>query len=102
MLLEVPLIVEVEREPGKPVRIDAFTLVVNAHGGLMEMGIPLRPGIKMLLRQAASGLPKSAKVVGFRSSQDTDGFLIAFEFDSATPKFWPIEFPPEDWELRRS
>ncbi len=24
-------------------------------------------------------------------------FAVAFEFDSANPKFWPVVFPPEDW-----
>jgi len=23
---------------------------------------------------------------------------VAFEFNEPTPKFWPVEFPPADWE----
>ena len=96
MLLQIPLTVEIGRERGNAARIEAFTLVVNAHGGLMEIGIPLGLGQKMLLLLPASGLQKNARVVG--GSHDGNGFLIAFEFDCPTPKFWPIEFPPADWQ----
>jgi hypothetical protein len=23
---------------------------------------------------------------------------VAFEFDEPTAQFWPVNFPPEDWE----
>ena len=97
-MLQIPLMVEAELERGKPVRLDGFTLVVNAHGGLLELGIPLRSGLKITLFQTGSGVWKRARTVGLRRSQDSDGFLVSFEFDSPTPKFWPIEFPPPDWQ----
>jgi hypothetical protein len=95
----MPIILKMELERSRPVRIDAFTLVVNAHGGLLELGLPLRVGQKLAIIRPGSGAQKSAKIVGTRRSQDGDGFLLAFEFDSATPNFWPVEFPPADWSL---
>lgn len=97
VLLQISVIVEAEIDRGKLVRLNAFTLVVNAHGGLLEIGLPLRPGQKVALVLPASGLRKSSRIIGFRRSQDA-GFLVAFEFDSPTPQFWPIDFPPDDWK----
>jgi hypothetical protein len=95
--LQMPVTLEMEVERGKPLRIDAFTLIVNAHGGLLELGLPLRVGQKLSIIHPVSVARKTAKIVGLRRSQDSDGFLLAFEFDSPTPSFWPVEFPPEDW-----
>jgi hypothetical protein len=96
-VLQIPVIVEAEIDRGKPVRLDAFTLVVNAHGGLLEIGLPLRPGQKVTLILPASGVRQSSRIIGFRRSHQT-GFLVAFEFDSPAPPFWPIDFPPADWK----
>jgi hypothetical protein len=95
----MPVILEMQLEKGPPVRIDAFTLVVNAHGGLVELGLPLRTGQKLSIIHPVSGAQKPSKIVGIRRSQDSSDFLLAFEFDSPTPNFWPIEFPPTDWSL---
>ena len=95
----MPVILEMQLEKGPPVRIDAFTLVVNAHGGLVELGLPLRTGQKLSIIHPVSGTQKPSKIVGIRRSQDGDGFLLAFEFDCPTPNFWPIAFPPTDWSL---
>ena len=96
-MLQMPVMLETELERGKPLRIEAFTLVVNAHGGLLELGLPLRAGHKLWIVHPVSGARKASKIVGFRRSQDSDGFLVAFEFDAPTPQFWPVAFPPEDW-----
>ncbi len=95
----MPIILQMELERSRPVRIDAFTLVVNAHGGLLELGLPLRVGQKLEIIHPVSGAQKPSKIVGIRRSQDSSGFLLAFEFDSPTPNFWPVEFPPADWSL---
>src|SRR5579863_8696468 len=97
VLLQIPVNVEAEIDRGEPVRLKAFTLVVNSHGGLLEIGLPLRPGQKVTLILPTSGVRKSSRIVGFRRPQDA-GFLVAFEFDSPTPPFWPIDFPPADWQ----
>ena len=95
----MPVILEMQVQKGPPVRIDAFTLAVNAHGGLLELGLPLRTGQRLSIIHPVSGAQKSVKTVGMRRSQDSSGFLLAFEFDSPTPNFWPVELPPADWSL---
>lgn len=101
MLLQIRVLVETEIEQGKRVRLDAFTLVVNAHGGLLEMGLKVSKGQKLLLTNPAAGVKQVCKVVGTKSSQD-GFFAVAFEFESPTPQFWPIAFPPADWGLVRA
>jgi hypothetical protein len=92
----MPVILEMELERSRPVRIDAFTLVVNAHGGLLELGLPLRVGQKLAITHPGSSAQKSARIVGIRRSQDSSSFLLAFEFLSPTPNFWPVQLPPTD------
>ncbi|HET6929255.1 MAG TPA: hypothetical protein VFI45_02955 [Candidatus Acidoferrum sp.] len=64
------------------------------------MSLPLRTGQRLSLVNPTSGLKKPSRIVGMRRSTDS-GFLVAFEFDTPTPKFWPISFPPEDWQLEQ-
>jgi hypothetical protein len=96
--LQIPVVVETEVEEGKLVRLNAFTLVVNAHGGLLEMSLKVTQGQKMQLANPTMGVKQPCRVVGVRSSQD-GLFAVAFEFDSPTPQFWPIAFPPTGWGL---
>jgi hypothetical protein len=98
VLLQLRVIVTAEIEPARPVRFDAFTLVVNAHGGLLEMAMKARKGQKLLLANPSAGLAESATVVSVKGARD-GGFAVAFEFDKASPHFWPIGFPPKDWNL---
>ena len=91
------VILEFEFDGSRPVRLDAFTVAVNAHGGLVELGLPLRVGQKFAVIHPGSEAPKSAKIVGIRPSRESNGFLLAFEFDSPTTTFWPVRFPPSDW-----
>jgi len=98
VLLQIRVVVETTCEEGKHVRLDAFTLVVNAHGGLLEMALKVPKGHKLLLTNPALGAQELGHVVATRSSQD-GYFTVAFEFDSPSPQFWPIAFPPADWTL---
>ena len=77
-------------EKGSPARIDAFTYVVNAHGGLLELGLPLRVATD---HSRGSGARRLSKIVGMRRSPDSNGYLLSFEFDNPTPNFWPETSP---------
>jgi hypothetical protein len=98
VLLQIRVLVETETEEGDRVRLEAFTLVVNAHGGLLEMSLKVPKGHRMSLSNPTLGVRESCRVIASRSSQG-GVFAIAFEFDSPAPQFWPIVFPPIDWSL---
>ena len=91
--LQMRVIVGVEIEPGKFARFDAFTLVVNAHGGLFETTTRLAKGQKLLLSNPSVELKERATVIAVRRA-DGNSFDVAFEFDSPAPHFWPLAFPP--------
>jgi hypothetical protein len=96
VLLQMPLVVDVEIEPGKSLHLDAFSLVANAHGGLLEMSLKVSKGQKLLLSIPSAGLQESATVVAVRGTED-GGYAVSFEFNNPAPQFWPVSFPPEDW-----
>jgi hypothetical protein len=81
---------------GKSLQAQAFTQVVNAHGGLLESPLELTAGQRITLIDPQSGLTVNGKVVRTEKPSDSS-YAIAFEFDKHSPQFWPISFPPEDW-----
>jgi hypothetical protein len=97
-LLQIRLLLETRLDDGKLVATDSFTLVVNAHGGLLEASLKLPRGHKISLINTGTGAKVPCFVVGVRKSQD-GVFAIAFEFVNPSPDFWPINFPPRDWQL---
>jgi hypothetical protein len=97
-MLQLRVVVDTTVDEGKWVRLDAFTLVVNAHGGLLEMSLKVNKEQKLLLTNPAVSAQEWCRVVGVRKSQD-GYFAVAFEFDSPAPQFWPIALPPADWKM---
>jgi hypothetical protein len=93
--LQIRVIVETEIEQGKPVRLEAFTISVTAHGGLLEMGLRVHEGQKMRLTNPAVGVRQSCRVVRVRSSRN-GSFAVAFVFDCPTRQFWSIALPLAD------
>ena len=96
VMLNMAVQVLAENEERRQIRVEAKTLVVNAHGGLMKMKDHLHVGQSFLLSNPATGSEMSCRVVRVDESGVED-FHIAFEFDRPTPKFWPVTFPPPDW-----
>lgn len=96
-MLQIHVLLEIRRDDGKVVRTDAFTLAVNAHGGLLETSVKLTKGQKMSLINRASGAKAACEVVSVRKSQDA-AFAVAFEFENPSPDFWLLSLPPPDWQ----
>jgi hypothetical protein len=98
VLLQVPVLLEIPQPEGMPQHADAYTLSVSAHGGLMEMGTKVQHGQKLVLSNPGTGARQTCHVV--RCDRTRNGcFTVAFEFDSPSPTFWPLIFPPPDWKL---
>ena len=96
--MQIRLLLETRLDDGTMVRMAAFTLIVNAHGGLLEVSQKLPPGHKIHLINTGTNARAPAYVIGARKSRD-DGFNVAFELENPSPDFWPIRFPPRDWNL---
>jgi len=96
VLLQVAVLIAVETSEGSRVRAQAFTQVVNAHGGLLDAPFRMAAGQRLTLINPQSGKEADCRVV--RVDDPSDGYFpTAFEFDERSPHFWPISFPPVDW-----
>ncbi|MHB8503124.1 MAG: PilZ domain-containing protein [Candidatus Acidiferrales bacterium] len=101
VVLQIPVTVLAETPDRVHVEEQTHTLVVNAHGGLMKLAAELLVGQPIILVNPQSGLEQSCRVVRI-DQPSPDYFAVAFEFDRPSPKFWPITFPPADWEVPKS
>ena len=99
-MLQMRITVIAENIERKPQQEEALTLVVNAHGGLMNLKMELHVGQPMRLVNPKNKVEQSCRVVRVEDTA-TDFFSVAFEFDQPNPKFWPVVFPPEDWNAPR-
>ena len=96
VLLQVVVLIRANMPDGRCVQVQAFTSVVNAHGGLLAAPMKFETNQKILLINPHSRKEVGCKVV--RVEGQTEGlYETAFEFDQRDPGFWPISFPPKDW-----
>ncbi len=97
VVLQMKVLVMTE-DPGRKHRQEeAQTQVVNAHGGLLKMKTGVRVGQAILILNPKKGVEQSCRVVRVDDTGE-ELLSVAFEFDQPNPKFWPIVFPPVDWE----
>ena len=96
VMLRMKILVSAENVERKRQQEEAMTQVVNAHGGLMRMRMELHVGQPILLVNPQNKVEQRCRVVRIDDIADGD-FAVAFEFDKPNPKFWPVVFPPEDW-----
>ncbi len=96
VVLQMPLLLRTELTDGRKVRVHAFTLVVNAHGGLLKSPLMLQANHKIALVNPQTGMEAWCRVIRSERSS-ADAVTLAFEFHEPSATFWPISFPPEDW-----
>jgi hypothetical protein len=98
VVLRVPLQLSAKMPDGKRISIEVYSLVVNAHGGLLDVGMELLSGQQVILSNPRNEKVASGKIVRAEAS-DEGRFSIAFAFEFPAPSFWPVSFPPADWSL---
>jgi len=76
---------------------DTITLAVNAHGGLLLMTTPVSHGQRLALSNVTTQEDIECRVV-FLGPRQGEGMQVGVEFLKASPNFWRISFPPEDWK----
>jgi hypothetical protein len=96
VVLRVPLQLSTKMPDGKRISIEAHSLVVNAHGGLLDLGMEILRGQQVTLNNPRTEKVVTGKVVRVERSEE-GRFSVAFEFDYPAPHFWPVCFPPTDW-----
>lgn len=99
-MLQVSVTVEVRSQDGQEKSEETQTVVVNAHGGLMKLRMLVKAGQPILLRNEKTKAKQLCHVVRVETSDAAGSSAVAFEFDQPAPQFWPITFPPADWNPR--
>jgi hypothetical protein len=96
VMLQVPVTVCIVSQDRKDLRENTQTVVVNAHGGLLKLRLDIKVGQPMVLINEKANVRQPCHVVRVETSE-AGSSAVAFEFDEPNPKFWPIVFPPADW-----
>jgi len=96
VLLRMPIAVIASGPDKKMVREQTNTLVVNAHGALIHLDLPVRIGQVVILQNPETFEEQSCRVIrvnpvlGSRTE-------VGIEFLKPAANFWRVTFPPEDW-----
>jgi hypothetical protein len=96
VVLRVPLLLSAIMPEGKRISIQVQTMVVNAHGGLLDVGLELVRGQNIRLSNLKMEIIRTARIVRVERTEE-GRFSVAFEFEVPAPHFWPVTFPPPDW-----
>ena len=81
-----------------PFKEEAHTIVLNAHGALVEMAAQLDQGQFVTMRNARTNDAAECQVKLVTPSAGGK-FSTALEFTKPNPSFWHVSFPPEDWSI---
>jgi PilZ domain len=98
VMLRMTVVVTAEDEERRQIQEQADTQVVNAHGGLLRMKQHLHMGQSFLLTNPRNRKEISCRVVR-TEEEGMEFYKVAFEFDRPASNFWPIVFPPADWQV---
>jgi hypothetical protein len=97
--LSVPITVS-KAEAGKPsASEETRTLIVSAHGALLELRMPVKFGDALTLKHRKTEEELHCRVVNFGVEQFSKR-EVGVEFEVPSPRFWRIAFPPADWSPR--
>ena len=88
----VDLIVHGESESSGKFKVEARTLSVSLHGGMMVLEPEVTIGQKLVLVNTNSGQKTECKVVAAKPARDGKRH-VAFEFTVAEINFWRMCFP---------
>jgi PilZ domain len=81
----------------QPFEEEAMTVSVSAHGCMVRVANSVARGqeVAIVNKRTAEELPCTVTFLGQR---DGGKIEVGVEFAEASPLFWRIAFPPEDWD----
>ena len=96
--LSVPVIVTTKTLDHEQAQEVTRTITVNAHGGLFKLKMELQVGQPIILTNMQTNVEQRCRVVRVEHLPGPE-FGVAFEFENVAPEFWPVDFPPADWNV---
>ncbi len=91
------MIVRGKGATGQPFEEECLTQVVNAHGALVSISTVVKQGETLVVVHKASTESQEGKIV-FLGPKQEGKHQVGIEFTQPRPRFWHIDFPPEDWK----
>jgi hypothetical protein len=98
VMLKIPVCLSITSSEGIVMEENTYTEVVNAHGGLLSLEMEISAGQHFLLTNSKMGITRECSVVRAQESPARRGRVVAFQFATPSPDFWPVVFPPKDWQ----
>jgi hypothetical protein len=97
VVIEIPVGVFGQNLDGKIFEEQTSTATVNAHGARIFLEAVIDPQKPVLLTNTKTRMEVQCRIA-YRKEIKTGRFEIGLEFTSPLPRFWGINFPPEDWD----
>jgi hypothetical protein len=97
VVIDFPVIVFGQNSDGKILEQKTKTVTVNAHGALVFSETDLDSQKPALLVNTKTGTEVQCRIV-YRKEIPRRGFEVGLEFINPYPRFWGMNFPPEDWD----
>jgi len=95
VLLSVPVVVSGKAANNSFVE-ETRTLVVNAHGALVTLAARVVTSQTVMVSNRITQETVECRIV-FLGNAQAGKTQVGIEFAKPSPKFWRIDFPPEDW-----
>jgi hypothetical protein len=95
--MTVPVVVYRPRGEGPQFYENTQTIVISAHGALMDLTDMVAPRQTLQMQNSESGENLECRVVSVKREQIGPP-KVAVEFMQPAPSFWRIAFPPADWK----
>jgi hypothetical protein len=99
IMLTIPILVSGTRDDDSLFSEEAHTVIVNAHGALILLAEPVKPGQVLTVRHLKAGEDRDCTVIEVGEKHDARR-EIGIELLDPSPGFWHVAFPPEDWNPR--
>jgi hypothetical protein len=101
VFMRIRVAVEGKNTRNRKFREVCYTIVVNAHGGLLYLQEELEMGAMLVLTNPFTQEELECRIAYVGELSDR-GQRVGVEFLSPAPRFWGVEFTPPDWGPRDS
>ena len=99
ILLSISVLISGQQANGSAFSERTKTHVVNAHGALIHLRESVLAGQKLRVKNLTTNEEITCTVVDINAGS-SDIPEVGLAFAQATPSFWRVSFPPEDWTPR--
>ena len=97
--LRLPILVLREGPGDNVASEETHTLIVNAHGALIQLALTVEVGQLLGIKNLQTMEQLVCRVVHLGAEQ-LGKREVGIEFEIPSPRFWRITFPPSDWTPR--